>query len=433
VRVVKVFISHSTSRDEYGRWVREALCQGLRDRGYEVLVDADGLRSGDEWRPRLYCWLRECRAAVVLLNRAALESDWVRREADILMWRRSFNGSLLVLPVLVGDVTAEDVREAGFGDLSEVQMTHQVPTTASLKLSPSEAALEILDRFPDLPRHEDDDLVSRWVEDIAAQFAQVWTVDRLPRVGAALGLPERDLSSLVPQSDVSCGFLAAQMLHTHEATRLDKALREISRHMDGSALDHLVHLVLPVWIDPTSARWILPPGWGRDRHAVVLNVQNPETGAYYLGRAFCMDGSRYCCLTVGTGPCGEEDPETELRNACERAIRSVFGMTSRHALEDAPEQADCHTYLILDAEHCTLEQAAKVVDWLHEKLPWLHVLVIPPQRLEERDDRPGGLADILLLTPPFGADDERLAIRVGRGMLLDWSAARPGGVPWARR
>lgn len=423
----KVFISHSARGDTYATEVRLQVVHGLRERGYDVLVDAEGLLPGEKWHPRLYEWLLECQAAVVLLNRAALASDWVHREVDILMWRHHFNRSFFVLPAPVGDVTPEDMRGARFEDLMSLQLVQTAAGPAEKEPpDPVDAAAAIVRAFPPLPpQSDDDDPVQRWAEDITAQLSQVRTMSRLASMGRALGLHDRHLAG-APVSDVSCGFLAAQMLHTHDAVRLRNAVAEIARHMDSTALDQLVHLVLPVWIDPTSARRVLPDDEGDVPRTVVLNVRNPDTGEYYLGRAFCMDHSRYTPIVVMAPPPGEEDPEEELRYECERTIRARFGMTDREPLASAPQLPDCDTYVVVFAEHCSLEEAERVVDWLHGQIPWLHILLIPRDELTDDDPRPGRLAEASLLVPEFGADDERIAIRVAYGMLNDWGHGRGG-------
>lgn len=424
----KVFISHSTRGDSYATAVRLQVVHGLRERGYDVLVDADGLLPGEKWHPRLYEWLLECRAAVVLLNRAALTSGWVHREVDILMWRHHFNRSFFVLPAPVGEVTPEDMEAAGFEDLMSLQLVQRTASGDAEKEppDPTEAAAAIMRAFPPLPPQPDeDDPVLRWKEDITAQLSQVRTMSRLARMGRALGMHDRHLAGS-PVTDVSCGFLAAQMLHTHDAVALRNAVGEIARHMDSTALGQLVHLVLPVWIDPVSARRVLPADEGTGPRTVVLSVRNPDTGEYYLGRAFCMDSSRYWPIVVSAPPPGEEDPEEELRYRCERTIRARFGMTDREPLASAPQLPNCDTYVVIFAEHCSLDEAERVVGWLHGQIPWLHILLIPRDELTDHDPRPGRLADAALLVPPFGADDERIAIRVAYGMLNDWGHGRGG-------
>ncbi|MFI9206458.1 toll/interleukin-1 receptor domain-containing protein [Streptomyces sp. NPDC053048] len=423
----KVFISHSANRDPHARALRDRVAARLNADKYEVLLDAQEMRPGEEWRPRLYEWLRECRAAIVLLNRDALESAWVRREVSILMWRRSFNRSLFVMPVLVGDVTVEDVQEAGMSDLVTVQVARarHIPLAASY--SETDVA-EILADFRELPVYDRRDPVSAWTGRIEAQLARVWDARALVEVGKALRLPER--GPAVAGADLSCGLLAAQMLHTHAAAQLRDAVGKVRDFMEPTVFGNLVELVLPVWVDAASARYVLPVGHRALRHTVVLKASHPDTGAYYLGRAFCMDATRYICMYADAGPWGEEDPEAELKRACEDTLRATLHVQPWKSLEEVRETPGCVTFLVLDAQACSLEQAERVVDWLHDRMPWLCVLVLPHPTEQSSDGRFAAAVDI---APPFGEATEEESIRAAAQMIRFVNRSVQGMRDWGRR
>ena len=123
---MKVFVSHSSQDDEFTlafvRALRDNL--GIQESGdaSEILVDRVDLRPGDEWRAVVYHWLAECRAAVVLLSRAALDSAWVRREVNILLWRRALGDPIEIITACIDDIRSDDLRKAGIGDLAELQL-----------------------------------------------------------------------------------------------------------------------------------------------------------------------------------------------------------------------------------------------------------------------------------------------------------------------
>ncbi|MEE4424092.1 toll/interleukin-1 receptor domain-containing protein [Streptomyces bugieae] len=425
--MIKVFLSHSSKADPHAREVRELVAHGLRRRGYDVLVDVEGLSEGEEWRARVYHWLAECEAAVVLVNRHALESEWVRKEAALLMWRRFFNPALHVVPALVGGVTARELSASGLRELGALQAAR--PPCRGV--APAEEAAAVLAGFPEVPVRGNGDVVGEWVENIAAQLRQVWTPERLTKFGEALDLPPDDVARATAPV-AGHGFLAAQMLHTHEVARLGRVIETIRYHIDEVPLGHLVTLTLPVWVDAGSARHVLPAGQGAHRRTVVLNVRNPDTGTYYLSRAYCVDSSKYLYTVAGLGSLGEEDEETALRAECERAVKHLLGMHQQDRWEDAVEERERSSYLILDARRLTLEQAGRVVSWMHDRVAWLHILLIPPQPVAPRDQWPAGLREALLLEPPFGADDEQLAVREARRMTERRDAARSASAGWRR-
>src|SRR5580658_4736674 len=101
--MARIFISHSSHPDPFADQVLKAVKDGLG--GQEIFIDSDVLRPGDEWCSVIYHRLAECHAAIILLNRAALESTWVRREVNILLWRRALGYPLEIVPALLGDVS----------------------------------------------------------------------------------------------------------------------------------------------------------------------------------------------------------------------------------------------------------------------------------------------------------------------------------------
>ncbi|MEV6109109.1 toll/interleukin-1 receptor domain-containing protein [Streptomyces sp. NPDC051940] len=419
--MIKVFISHSTNSDPFAAEVRTLVAEGLRKKHYDVLVDADGLHAGMEWRAELYHWLRECHAALVLVNRAALESDWVSREVNILMWRRSHNRALRVVPAFVGPVSSSDLRGSALGELATLQVA-RTPRRPAGPREPTAAELAdtIVAAFPDVHPLVSDDVVRAWVEDIAAQLKRLWDLSRLERVVSALELPAAELDGLAHDSS-GCEFVASQMIGTHRADRVDAAIEVVHRHMDSTPLSNLVELVLPVWVDAASARHVVPAEDAAESCAIVLNVHDPETGTHYLHRAFCMNRTRYAYRHVSVGALGEEEAEAALRAQCLAQLRDWLGLRRDQPLRDAvPPRPDRHHYLVVDAHDCTLDEAWRVVRWLHDELDWLHILLIPPYPVDRADcaDGRGGLR---VLQPPFGADDEQLAIRTAR----EWRTAYP--------
>jgi hypothetical protein len=94
----KIFLSykHQHARSEA---IRRQLEAELLQHGYDVLVD-ETLRGGDRWPTRLYEWVLECAAAVVLASPDAKTSDWCQREWHVLAARAAASG-LRVIPVCI--------------------------------------------------------------------------------------------------------------------------------------------------------------------------------------------------------------------------------------------------------------------------------------------------------------------------------------------
>lgn len=124
---LKLFVSHSSRLDDVAQdqfdedhnWnLLSGTCEKLKqvygDR-IEILVDQDerGLYSSCDWEQRLNEWLAECHAAVILFSKRAHEtSDWVKKEATILSWRREVEENFKLIPVLLqGQTGVKDLEK----------------------------------------------------------------------------------------------------------------------------------------------------------------------------------------------------------------------------------------------------------------------------------------------------------------------------------
>jgi len=132
--IKKLFISHSSRLDE-SEGINdpeknknlELLLDVIKDikqeygDAIEVLVDKDqhGFPVGHDWEKRLNEWLAECHAAVILFSKRALDnSNWVKKEATILSWRRELDIDFILIPVLLHNQTnPEDLAKDLFGTL----------------------------------------------------------------------------------------------------------------------------------------------------------------------------------------------------------------------------------------------------------------------------------------------------------------------------
>jgi hypothetical protein len=132
--VFKLFISHSSrlddpeiSNDPDQNPNLKLLLDVIHDikneygDAIEILVDKDekGLPAGHDWEKRLNEWLAECHAAVILFSKRAIEnSNWVKKEATILSWRRELDKNFLLIPILLqGQTTPDDLEKDLFGTL----------------------------------------------------------------------------------------------------------------------------------------------------------------------------------------------------------------------------------------------------------------------------------------------------------------------------
>lgn len=131
---LKLFISHSSRLDESDdsndpaknrnlKLLLEVIAAIKQEYGnsIDILVDKDehGLPAGHDWEKRLNEWLAECHAAIILFSKRAIEnSNWVKKEATILSWRREQEKDFTLIPILLNNqTTPEDLEKDLFGTL----------------------------------------------------------------------------------------------------------------------------------------------------------------------------------------------------------------------------------------------------------------------------------------------------------------------------
>ena len=76
-----IFISHSTGDNDFTR----RLAKDLNDAGLETWIDLDSIESGERWLLAIQKAIEGCGASVVVMSRAARDSEWVEREALLAM------------------------------------------------------------------------------------------------------------------------------------------------------------------------------------------------------------------------------------------------------------------------------------------------------------------------------------------------------------
>ncbi|WP_330461024.1 toll/interleukin-1 receptor domain-containing protein [Streptomyces sp. NBC_00820] len=401
-----MFISHSTSSDDEIALVRDALAKGLDARNHTVLLDERIQEPGRPWQLKLARLLGECDAALVLVNEAALASSWVRRETNILHWRKTLYPGMVLVTVLVGGVSAGQLRASELRYLADDDVER-------IRAWTKDEVDRLVQRFPQVRRIWDD-AVSAWLDDIGIQLREIKDESIFARIARELDVPEEELVELVP--GLAPVLLASQMLDTHDVVKLGNAVLVARRGgLERDRVGQLATMILPVWVDRDEARRIVRETDGSVRRVVILNVDSPEIGKQYLDRAFCVDNRSYYVATAAGRPPGDENPEDYLLEQCELAVKDRIGMDPYQELGRPKEPRNFgRLFLVLDVKRCDLAMVHRVIARLHEKVPWVHVLVIPGRGVDVRERWPGSPDEVLVLDPPFEASHEILVKAVMR-------------------
>src|ERR1700722_18119542 len=99
----RLFISHSSPtpqslarlnalKDEIERITRP-------ETPIRVMIDIDQIVASDDWQRRIAFMLHSCHGGIVLVDEAALSSDWVLAEAAFLSLRHRADASFPFIPV----------------------------------------------------------------------------------------------------------------------------------------------------------------------------------------------------------------------------------------------------------------------------------------------------------------------------------------------
>jgi hypothetical protein len=420
---MKIFISHSSRNDPFAGLVREAV--KLRLVGHEVLVDTDELllTAGVEWRAVLYHWLAECHAAVVLLNREALESSWVKREVNILLWRRALRSPVRLVPAIIGDLRKRDIDRAGFGELTELQMARLRSAQQTLDTAELLAG-QIADRLAEPPAWTaDDSAMARWVDVLSFFLGHVGSKDRLVAAARELQVQDADLDRVRDPVE-GLRFMAHQLLTRENGRDLYRAIAQIADYTPDDWLSRLIDKVGATWVDSEAARVLLRFTAGQPGSVVLLNARSPRTAEQYVDRATCYakPGFEYETVTAVTG----ESFMEEFENECTKAVERLLAVESPSTIEDVLPPEDV-LFLIVDPCSTRPELVAQGIRTVHGRFPWLVMVLLTGTTLPTPEElATWQLAGALMLEPALGMEEEPRAQQVIKALhkLRDKVAGR---------
>ena len=257
----KLFISHSSRTDANLRLLGD-LCAQLEQPGqnYALVYDRKGdIKAGDDWYNRIDRWMAECHAAVILFSRAAIyESDWVRKEAAILSWRKELQKHFVLIPVLLDGLKPEVLETDLFGILRID--ARQCVTGSNDPLALAKSIREALDKQQNLARCcslEDDELSYEPLEGVVARLlTKAADADDLEDTVDALGLPR---PSWPPDLKKQNALAVAR--HLFEKTdqslsRFRGLLNRLPETPEKRRVQDLFRYLRALWVDPLAARSI---------------------------------------------------------------------------------------------------------------------------------------------------------------------------------
>jgi hypothetical protein len=405
----KVFISHS-SKDFFSKSVCDAVVKQLRTKNYQVIIDKDAIKPGDEWRKVLYREMASCHTAVLLLSREALTSEWVKTEIHILQALRS-NTQIRLIPVLIGDVENDDVKAAGLGDLGQIQCA-KLDDMKTGKPAARRLATMVTNLFLPLektPEIRDD--MQKWIDRVTYFLSYVRNDESIEDCARYLGMKEDDLFYL--RLPAGRRILADRLLdkeltnYTTPSTYL--AMRAIAGFLERDVLTKLIQDIAFVWVDMQAARQLQgiyeEPGSG----IALLNALSPLTAYDYFDRATFR--GVYWCELAGT-PVGENAVD-ELVAHYERAVMSLNGIEPPFTEANMTPRTDGMCALVVDPAGVPLKLVAQAVRITHDKYPWLVILLMTGATMADQDIISTlGPERARVLSPALGPQEEFNARRM---------------------
>jgi hypothetical protein len=305
-----VFISHRAGNPFSGAaLLLVTLTDKLAGAGFDVFADRTRLQPGHEWPQGLNEQMARADAAVLLLSREALESQWVQREVTVLFWRREHEEKFILVPVLIEGVELKDVSER----LTSVNL-QDLPAIRA-EGSPEQMANQI-------------------VEVLAPQLAlrQPSYYDRLVKLVADClhGVPEHLLREIAeapsfeipaPEQKFVAQKFVARRLVRGSLEQLPKLLQPLERYLDQATVQRLIELVAPTWVNPEAAAAVRrvtkrPPG----QRLLCVNCKQEFTGKLYVSRASETWPPWRSVAVEASG----EDINSTL-NQIRKALQGVFG------------------------------------------------------------------------------------------------------------
>jgi hypothetical protein len=284
----QVFISMSpASKPAFA----DQLMQELQHAGFETVRPDVEIEPGDRWRERLFEPLLTCDAAVVVFSRAALGSAGLRGELDVLGLRMSLSARFRLVPVLIENVTPEDVVRFASGAFADLQLLVRDDASA------------VVARLQGLTAGPDRRVLLRRLRDVLRDVPEP-ALARGPAVLGVEGVGEADLA--VPLA------LLERSGDPGVVVEFARALRPELGALAASVLSEALRLLL---VNPDAAAAMRRAA---DRDAAVLVTGTSAALARTCAELAWLDGPPPAIVEVGSPPDG--DPQAVIETVRARSF-----------------------------------------------------------------------------------------------------------------
>lgn len=387
-----VFISHtarlrseneltpgdSMSRHQYRKrylgQVLDALPGAFEAKQLAVWIDRREVAAGDEFARAVCLALIRCSAAVVLVDKDALTSEYMQEEVRLLGWRKMLEPQLTILPVLL-DVSAKDFatsplgRAGGLAALSTLTPTSRKQN----RTAAAQTAAEISDRVDVVPLSTK---AAYWVNDVA-HFIQPAPAHALTRAAEVLGISPDTLSAHHEKH----ALIAAALLNSTLADAF-KVMREIAEYLPSRNLRSATNRVVPLWVDLEDARALMSVADAPQDLRIVHLISGLLPAEHAVQRA---SASQKNVHTADLGSSAGEEMVAELIARYDDQLRSTMNFN----LDDGPddiahllELGEAIVFALFKCDHLSTRVVREVLVEMMRRFPGIVFALVSARRVE---------------------------------------------------
>ena len=350
------------------------LGEQLNAAGFQPWRDRIDLGAGEAFDTLIYDALARCGAAVILIDRDTLESDYVTKEATILVWRQSIGDPVYLLPVLLGDVTEAEVRESRLGRQSGLDRLSLI--RAANRKSNCRAAFETAEQISERLVKEAvglggmDSPKQRWIDDVS-HFLSGASDNALLRAAQKIGVDQHAWHRTARKREaIAAALLSCDIRKTYGV------LRDLVYQLDTDRAEKTVRHALPLWVDLNAARIVIEANdLPAEARIVGLTTDNPEYGAHLARRATaCAPEYPVCKFPVVSG----EDPVRELVQRYDHTLRDLLNLPAHLTYEEMAEYLDYSRgiYVVMRCDTHSPQTLYAVMDELHRRFPGIVIIAV---------------------------------------------------------
>lgn len=360
-------------RKRYLRTLIESLAEGIESRGVKPWLDRLVIEPSEDFQPAIALGLASCSGAVVLVDRDALTSSFMRDECVFLGWRNTIEPEFQVLPVLLGGVTEMDFAESPLGSaggLAQRCSALVLHGKANVSTAPQHAQT-VVDHIRVNPHR--DPSIDLWIDSVEAYIAKVpESIQR--RAAEALGIPSDQWAGI----HKGPRFLAAALLNG-SIQEGHGAFQQLRDYLSPAERRQLGKRIVPLWVELSTATKIVEAVEPNSkRSAIVIGTSTLEQAKHSVERGYAQDPA---LRVPELSSVASETAVSDLVEEFDETLREAVGLLE----DDSPAEIrrslvdfGVVVFALIDGKHLPPRVNRQVITELLRRFPgFVFGLVVP--------------------------------------------------------